>query len=272
MKDINVWIQKLYDIALTYGLKIIMAILVLIVGLWITKILCRSTKKFMESKKVDVSLAPFLISVMSMLLKLVVVISALAIVGIEMTTLVAMLGAIGLAIGMALSGTLQNFAGGIVILVLKPYRVGHFIEVSGFMGTVKEIQIFSTLVHTPDNKVVVIPNGQLATGTLVNYSKLPTRRVDFVFGIGYEDSMDEAKSIIAKIAKENPKVLENPEPFVAVSALGDSSVDITLRVWVKSSDYWDVHFYMYEQVKKGLDAAGISIPFPQRDVHIYETH
>ena len=184
---------------------------------------------------------------------------------------VLVLGAAGLAVGLALQGTLQNFAGGVMILLFKPYEVGHFIEAQGYMGTVQEIQIFTTVLTTPDNRKVIIPNSPLATGSIINYSAMPIRRIDFSFGIAYSDDIDKAKAILLKMAQEDERVLkdENP-PQVMVESLGDSSVNLKLRTWVKSEDYWDLFFATTEGAKKKFDAAGISIPFPQRDVHVYE--
>lgn len=187
-----------------------------------------------------------------------------------MTSFIAVLGAAGLAVGLALQGTLQNFAGGVMILLFKPYEVGDFIEAQGFMGSVKEIQIFTTVLLTPDNRKVIIPNSPLATGSITNFSAMPTRRIDFSFGIGYTDDIDKAKSLLMKMAEADERVLkdENP-PAVMVEALADSSVNLKLRVWLKAEDYWDVFFDYTEGVKKQFDKAGISIPFPQRDVHVY---
>jgi small conductance mechanosensitive channel len=224
----------------------------------------------MKKGNVNESLIPFLKSLTNILLKVMLVISVMSMVGIQMTSFIAILGAAGLAVGLALQGTLQNFAGGVMILLFKPYEVGHFIEAQGYMGTVKQIQIFTTILTTPDNRKVIIPNSPLATGSIINYSAMPIRRIDFSFGIGYADDIDKAKAILLKMAEEDERVLkdENP-PQVMVEALGDSSVNLKLRTWVKSEDYWDLFFATTEGAKKKFDAAGISIPFPQRDVHVY---
>jgi small conductance mechanosensitive channel len=219
---------------------------------------------------VNASLIPFLKSLINILLKVMLVISVMSMVGIQMTSFIAVLGAAGLAVGLALQGTLQNFAGGVMILLFKPYEVGHFIEAQGFMGTVKEIQIFTTVLLTPDNRKVIIPNSPLATGSIINYSAMPTRRIDFSFDISYSDDIDKAKAILLKMAREDVRVLkEEDPPEVMVESLGDSSVKLKLRCWVKSEDYWGLFFDTTEGAKKRFDAAGISIPFPQRDVHIY---
>ena len=263
-------LESVYELIVTYGMKFVMAIVVLIVGLivikWITKVLVRVMKK----GNVNESLIPFLKSMTNILLKVMLVISVMGMVGIQMTSFIAVLGAAGLAVGLALQGTLQNFAGGVMILLFKPYEVGHFIEAQGYMGTVKEIQIFNTILLSPDNRKIVIPNSPLATGALTNFSAMPTRRIDFSFGIGYTDDIDKAKEILLNMAQVDDRVLkeENP-PEVMVEALADSSVNLKLRTWVKSEDYWSLFFDITENVKKQFDAAGISIPFPQRDVHLY---
>ncbi|MCK4879832.1 MAG: mechanosensitive ion channel [Bacteroidales bacterium] len=263
-------LDRMYALFVRYGMKFVLALVVLIVGLivikWITKALVRMMKK----GKVTESLIPFLKSMTNILLKVMLVISVMGMVGIEMLSFVAVLGAVGLAVGLALQGTLQNFAGGVMILLFKPYEVGHFIEAQGFMGTVKEIQIFTTVLTTPDNRRVIIPNSPLATGSITNFSAMPIRRIDFSFGIGYSDDIDKAKDILLKMAQKDDRVLkdENP-PEVMVEALGDSAVNLKLRTWVKSEDYWSLFFDVTENVKKQYDAAGISIPFPQQDVHLY---
>ncbi len=265
--------EKLLDwIALNgveYGLKILSAIVVLLIGLWIIRIIMRGIKRIFEKRNMDPSLRPFLTGIISALLKIMLVISVISMVGIEMTSFIAILGAAGLAVGMALSGTLQNFAGGVMILLFKPFKVGDYVSAQGYEGAIKEIQIFNTIMTTVDNKTVIIPNGGLSTGSMVNYSTEPQRRVDFSFGIGYSDDIDKARQIILELAENNDKVLKNPPPFVKVSELADSSVNFATRLWVNAPDYWDVFFYMNENVKKEFDKNGVSIPFPQTDVHVY---
>lgn len=263
-------IERLYGLGVRYGVKLLLAILVLIVGLIVIRWITRAMVRFMKKSNVNESLIPFFKSLTKILLKVMLVISVMSMVGIQMTSFIAVLGAAGLAVGLALQGTLQNFAGGVMILLFKPYEVGHFIEAQGFMGTVKEIQIFTTVLLTPDNRKVIIPNSPLATGSITNFSAMPIRRLDFSFGIGYSDDIDKAKAILLKMAQDDERVLkdENP-PAVMVESLGDSSVNLKLRVWLKSEDYWTVFYEYTEGTKKGFDAAGISIPFPQRDVHVY---
>ncbi len=261
-------LQWLSGLAMEYGLKLIGAIVVLIVGLWVIKAIMKGIRKTMEKRDMDESLKPFLLSMISMLLKIMLVISVLTMLGIQMTSFIAILGAAGLAVGMALSGTLQNFAGGVMILIFKPFKVGDFIEAQGYMGAVKEIQIFITILTTPDNKTVVIPNGGLSTGSLINYSAEPTRRVDWSFGIAYGDDFDKAKDVILNMLKTDERILTDPEPFVALGEMADSSVNITTRAWVKGEDYWGVFFDMNEKYYKEADKHGLSIPFPQLDVHM----
>lgn len=255
-------------IVTTYGPKLVAAILVLVIGLWVVKIISKVVRTLLKKSSVDVSLEGFLVSLISILLKVMVYISALGMLGIEMTSFIAILGAAGLAVGMALSGTLQNFAGGVMILLFKPFKVGDFIEAQGYMGSVKQIQIFVTMLTTPDNKTILIPNGPLSNGSLTNFSAQATRRVDLTYGIGYGDDIDKAYEVLKRLIDEDERILKDPEPFMALSELADSSVNIVVRLWVNAPDYWGVHFRMNEQVYKTFDKEGLSIPFPQRDVHI----
>jgi len=256
-------------IVITYGPNIVWAILTLVIGLWIVKFIARGIRQGLDKGEMEETLKGFSVSFISILLKILVYITALGMLGVEMTSFIAILAAAGLAIGLALSGTLQNFAGGVMILFFRPFKVGHFIEAQGHMGTVREIQIFSTILTTPDNKTVLIPNGPLATGSMTNFSRQPTRRVDWTFGIGYGDDLDKAYEVIKRLLSEDDRILEDPAPFLALKELGDSSVDITVRVWVNAPDYWSVFFRMNEQVYKTFDKEGLNIPFPQRDVHIH---
>ena len=191
-------------------------------------------------------------------------------VGIATTSFIALLGAAGLAIGLALQGSLANFASGVLILIFKPYKINDFIEAAGIKGTVHEIQVFNTVLKTPDNKTIIIPNSQVSAGTITNYSTEATRRVDMTFGIGYSDDIDKAKSVLSKLLKEDSRVLDNPEIMIVVSELADSSVNFSVRGWVKAADYWGVYFDMHEKVKKTFDKENISIPFPQTDVHLFQ--
>jgi len=270
MEKFHQILEDVYGAIANTGMKFITAIVVLIVGLIVIKWITKAIVRLMKKGNVSPSLIPFLKTLTNIALKAMLIISVMGMVGIQMTSFIAVLGAAGLAVGLALQGTLQNFAGGVMILLFKPYEVGHFIEAQGFMGTVKEIQIFTTVLSTPDNRKVIIPNSPLATGTITNFSAMPTRRIDFSFGIGYSDDIDKAKDILLKMAENDDRVLkEDNPPEVMVEALGDSSVNLKLRTWVKSEDYWSLFFDITENVKKQFDGAQISIPFPQRDVHLY---
>ena len=270
MENLQEVLERLYGLFIRYGMKFVLAIVVLVVGLIVIKWISKGMVKMMKRRSVNKSLIPFLKSMANILLKVMLIISVMGMVGIEMMSFVAILGAAGLAIGLALQGTLQNFSGGVMILLFKPYEVGLFIEAQGFMGTVKEIQIFNTILLSPDNRKIVIPNSPMATGPITNFSAMPTRRLDFSFGIGYEDDIDKAKAILLKMAEGDDRILkdENP-PAVMVEALADSSVNLKLRVWINSADYWAVFFDYTEAVKKQFDGAKISIPYPQQDVHLY---
>lgn len=270
--NVDYVLEKITDIAETYAPKLIGAILVWIIGGWVIKGLVRTFTKMLDKSKTDESLKPFLKSIINASLKVMLVISVLTMLGIEMTSFVALLGAAGLAIGMSLSGTLQNFAGGVVILVIKPFKVGDVIETQGYIGTVKGIQIFHTTLITPDNKTIVLPNGSLSSASLTNYSTEEKRRVDWTFGIGYGDDIDQAKTLLLKLCADDERILQDPAaPFVAVSALADSSVNFTVRAWVKASDLWPVFFEMNEKVYNEFNKVGLNIPFPQMDVHVHNT-
>ncbi len=267
-EGINIALKELIPQAIHYGKMLVVSIIVFSLGWWLIKKLLKGLKKLLEVRGVDLTLRPFLISLTSISLKLLLIISVISYLGIPMTSFIALLGAAGLAIGMAFSGTLQNFAGGIILLVLKPFKVGDFVEAQGFAGTIQEIQIFNTFMLTPDNKAVIIPNGGLATGALINYSRMAQRRVDLTFSISYSDSMERAKEIIRDVVALHDKVLMDPEPVVKVMTLADSSVDIVCRIWVNTPDYWDVYFFMIENVKSEFDKNNITIPFPQRELHV----
>lgn len=266
MEDIQ---TKVTDLLTEYGPGVAYAILTLIIGLWVIHILTKGLKTFMNKKDLDPSLSTFLGIVVNIMLKILLVITVIDMVGVEVTSFIAILGAAGLAVGLALSGTLQNFAGGVMILILKPFKVGDYIEAQGYSGTVNQVQIFNTILKTPDNRTVIIPNGGLATNSILNYSTEPTRRMDFVFGISYDDDVPKAKQLLEEIAKADDRVLDEPEHMIAVKELADSSVNLLLRVWVKSENYWPLNFDLFEKVKLTFDKEGITIPFPQRDVHLH---
>ena len=248
--------------------KLLYAIVTLLVGLRIVKIVIGVLDKTLKHEKVNPTLRPFLLSFTGTLLKILVVITVASMMGVEMTSFIALIGAAGLAVGLSLQGSLQNFAGGVLILAFKPFKVGDFIKAQGYSGKVKLIQIFSTTLTTPDNKTIIIPNGDLSNSSLINYSTEKTRRVDIVFGIDYEDDVEKAKKIIHKIVKEEKRILKDKDSFIKLTELGDSSLNITVKVWVKSVDYWDVYYDVLSKVKEEYDAAGISFPYPQMDVHL----
>ncbi len=262
--------QKMIDFAIEHGMNILTAIIVLIIGLWIVGRMVRLSDRVMEKRALDPSLRPFLRSMLDILLKVVLVITVAGMLGIETTSFVAVLGAAGLAVGLALQGTLQNFAGGVLILIFKPYRVDDLIEAQGHLGVVKEIQIFVTILLTPDNKTVIIPNGAISNGNITNYTVEGMIRVDLVMGISYDSDIKKARNVLMAAMEADPKVLKNPAPFVGVVELGDSSVNLAVRPYAKPEDYWDVYFGIYEAGKEALDAASITIPFPQVDVHMQD--
>ena len=269
MDNLQNYSGKAIELLMGYGPKLILAIITLIIGLWVIKLFVKGLRKGMERKKTDASLQGFLLSLIGILLKIMLVISVASMVGIQMTSFIAILGAAGLAVGLALQGSLANLAGGVLILLFRPFKIGDFVDASGHMGTVKDIQIFNTILKTPDNKTIVIPNGVLSNASMTNYSTEPTRRVDMTFGIGYSDDIKKAKEILEELLRNDNRVLSDPKSMVVVSELADSSVNFVVRAWCNSADYWGIYFDMLEKVKLEFDKQGISIPFPQRDVHVY---
>ena len=270
MENSSEYVDTAMELAMTYVPKLVLAIVVLIIGLWLIKRVLKLMNKAMERSSTEPTLAKFLGSLVSIGLKALLLISVASMIGIETTSFIAILGAAGLAIGLALQGTLANFAGGALVLLFRPYKVGDFVEAQGVSGTVTEIQIFNTVIKTGDNKRIIVPNGAISNGIITNYSTEPTRRVDFVFGIGYEDDVGKAKAVLARLVKEDSRSLADPAPVVVVSELADSSVNFTVRVWVNAADYWGVYFDLTEKVKLTFDQEGISIPFPQSDVHVHQ--
>lgn len=263
--------QTAIDLLWKYGPDIVLAIITLIVGLWIIKMISRTVRKVLTKREFDASLTPFLVTLLNIALKAALVVSVIDMVGIEVTSFVAIIGAAGLAVGLALQGTLQNFAGGVIILILKPFKVGDVIDAKGYLGTVKEIQIFYTIINTFDKKVVYIPNGSLANSDMTNISKEEERRNEWKFGIAYGDDVDKAKELIKKMIDEDERILKEPEPFIALHSLGDSSVNIVVRTWSKADNLWPVYFDMNEKVYKEFPKHGLNIPFPQMDVHVHNS-
>ena len=264
------YVEMIVDMAVAWAPKLLMALAVLIIGWWIIKRIVRALGAAIEKRGSDVTLARFLTSLTGIVLKAVLLISVASMVGIETTSFVAILGAAGLAVGLALQGSLSNFAGGVLILLFRPFKVGDVIEAQGVVGSVSSIQIFNTIMKTPDNKTIIVPNGPLSNDIITNYSTEDTRRVDFVFGIGYEDNINQAKEHLLAIFEADERVMSDPAPFVAVSELADSSVNFTCRVWVESANYWPVYFDTHHTVKENFDSANISIPYPQTDVHLHQ--
>ena len=261
--------QKIIEMLFAYTPKFILALLVLVIGFWLINRLTRLLAMALETRAVDVTLKRFLESLLGILLKALLVISAASMIGIATTSFIAVLGAAGLAIGLALQGSLANFAGGVILLLFRPYKVGDYIETQGHSGTVNSIQIFSTVLKTADNKTIIIPNGPISNGSIVNYSTESTRRVDMVFGAGYDDDVDTVMQTLTQLIKNDERILAVPDAQVLLGELADSSINFKVRMWVNSADYWGVFFDMQKAVKQSFDAQGISIPFPQRDVHVY---
>ncbi len=268
MESFQEYLGGAYEFIVTNGLKVVIGIIILIVSLWIIRRVVKTTDKVMAKRDVNVSLRGFFKSLVSIGLKVMLVITVAEVMGIKTTSFIAVLGAAGLAIGLALQGTLSNFAGGVMILLFKPFKVGDIIESQGHLGKVKEIHIFVTILLSPENKTIILPNSAVSSGDIVNYTTEGVIRVDMTFGIAYEANIKEAKDILMGIIENHPKVLKEPAPFVGVSELADSSVNLAVRPYSKPEDYWEVYFHTYEEGKYALDKAGISIPFPQVDVHL----
>ena len=272
MENTQNYINKAIELTMTYGPKFILAIIVLFLGLWIIKLITKMMMKSFERSKIDLSLQKFSANLISALLKVLLFVSVASMVGIATTSFVAIIGAASLAVGLALQGSLANFAGGVLILLFRPFKVEDVIEAQGFIGKVHEIRVFNTVLKTFDNKTIIIPNGAISGGSIINYSTEPQRRIDMSFGIGYGDDIKKAKNVLQGLIDEDSRILKEPAPLVALSELGDSSVNFVVRVWGNSADYWSIYFDMQEKVKLTFDQEGISIPFPQRDVHLYQTN
>ena len=267
--SLDVFVTKMIDLGISVGSKILLAIVVFIVGRWIVRRLNKLLAKILEKRHVEASLSTFVKSLVNITLTLLLIIVVIGVLGIETSSFIALFASAGVAIGMALSGTLQNFAGGVMILLFKPFKVGDTIEAQGQSGTVREIQIFNTILATPDNKIIIIPNGGLSTGLMKNYSREATRRVDWEFGIAYGDDYTKAKAVIARLLDADGRVLKDPAYFIALTSLGESSVNIVVRAWVNAGDYWGVYFDMNEKVYKTFAEENLNIPFPQLDVHLH---
>jgi small conductance mechanosensitive channel len=265
MQDI---IDKIYAYLAEYGLKVVGAVVIFIVGRWIAKLLSNIIEKALKKANVDKTLTKFAKSLCYITLLIFVIIAAVGTLGVPIVQFSVVVGAAGLAIGLALQGSLSNFASGVLMLMFRPFKVGDFVEIAGSKGTVKEIQIFNTILASPDNVRVIVPNAQVTGGNILNYTVNGTRRVDLGVGVSYEDDLKKAKQVIEDVLAADERILKEPPFTVAVSELGDSSVNFVVRPWVKSADYWDVYFDVTTKVKQSLDQNGISIPYPQHDIHI----
>ncbi len=267
MEDITALVTEFVErYAALYAYNLVMAIIILVVGLWLVKRIAAVLENAFK-RKLDVTVASFLARILHVALIVFVLIAALDRLGVQTTSLIAIFGAAGLAVGLALKDSLGNFAAGVMLLVFRPFRVGDYVEAGGTAGTVQEIRIFATLMNTPDNKVITVPNGAVMSSNITNYSTMPTRRVDMVFGVSYEADLRQVKEVIHAVLGKDERVLKEPAPTVAVSELADSSVNLIVRPWVKTPDYWGVYWDTMEAMKIRFDEEGISIPFPQMDVH-----
>ncbi len=263
-------IQQAQDLVALYGLKVLAAIAIFIFGKWIARILKSVLIRVLKKSKTDPTIIGFVANIAYVALMVFVVLAALGQLGIQTTSFIAILGAAGLAIGLALQGSLSNFAAGFLMIAFRPFKVGDFIEGAGVAGTVEEISIFTTTLKTGDNKTIIIPNSKISDGNIINYSSKETRRVDLVVGVSYEAKLDHVKAVLEDLVKNEERIMSDPAHLIAVSELADNSVNLVVRAWVKSSDYWPVTFSLTENIKNRFDAEGIGIPYPQRDVHVYE--
>ncbi len=263
-------LQNLYTYMTQYGLSVLAAVIIFVVGKWIARFLSNLVEKLMVKANVEATLASFCKNITYVVMFVFVIIAALGKIGVQTTSFIAVIGAAGLAVGLALQGSLANFAAGILIMFFKPFKVGDLVEVGGILGVVSEIHIFTTNLSAPDNKKIIVPNAQITGGIIKNYTAIEKRRVDLVFGISYDDSMKIAKEALESVVSQDSRVLTDPAPTIAVSELGDSSVNIVCRPWVKPEDYWGVYFDTLEKGKIALEEKGITIPFPQSDVHLYD--
>ncbi|MGM0416469.1 MAG: mechanosensitive ion channel family protein [Thermodesulfobacteriota bacterium] len=266
--DFEKLIPQIQEWVALYGLRIISAIVIFVIGRWIAKGMRSALKRVMTKNKVDQTLVSFVCSIIYTVLIVFVVIAALNQIGIQTTSLVAILGAAGLAVGLALQGSLSNFAAGVLMIIFRPFKAGDYIEGGGVSGTVEEVQIFTTYLTTPDNKEIIVPNSKIMGDNITNYSARDTRRIELIVGVGYADDLDRARMVIQQVLDAEARILSDPAPMIVVKELADSSVNFSIRPWVKTGDYWGVYFDMVENIKKSFDREGISIPFPQRDVHL----
>lgn len=266
--NIPEYMDALVNIGVEYGLRIIAAIAILILGRILAGVIKNIISKIMTKKNVDKTLISFITSVSYVAMMTFIIVSAIGVLDFPIASFVAVIGAAGLAIGLALQGSLSNFAAGVLMIIFKPLKVGDYVEAGGAAGVVEEVGIFTTIIKTPDNKKIIMPNSNVTGGNITNYSANDVRRVDIVAGVSYGDDIDKVKKVLSEIQSEDERILKDPAPMIGLVELGDSSVNFTVRSWVKTADYWDVFFDTQEKIKKRFDAEGISIPFPQQDVHI----
>ncbi|WP_434358547.1 small-conductance mechanosensitive channel MscS [Parasalinivibrio latis] len=262
------WLASNQDLIIQYGVNVISAILILIIGNFVVKAIAGSVAKVLRKKQMDNAVVEFIHALVRYLLFVIVIIAALSRIGVQTASVVAVIGAAGLAVGLALQGSLSNFAAGVLIVGFRPFKSGDYVEVGGVAGSVESIQIFSTVLKTPDNKMVVVPNGSVIGGPITNYSRHDTRRIDFVIGVSYNADLQKTKAVLERVCAADERVLKDPETTVGVVALADSSVNFVVRPWVRTADYWAVYFDLMQAIKEELDKEGIEIPFPQMDVHL----
>ena len=263
-------VAALIEGASRFGLQIIAAIAVFVVGRWLARRIADLLERGLVRAKTDPTLVSFFRNIAYFGLLIMVIIAAVGQMGVQTTSFIAVLGAAGLAVGLALQGSLANFAAGVLMIIFRPFKAGDFVEAAGTAGVVEGIQLFTTTMRTPDNKTIIIPNAQVTNSTITNYSARDTRRLDLVFGVSYGDDLDTVKRVIGEVLADEQRLLKDPEPVIGLLSLGDSSVNFAVRPWVRSSEYWPVFFDLQEAMKKRFDKEGISIPFPQRDVHLYQ--
>ncbi len=267
--DWDALLEKVQTIGIDFGIEAIIAVLIFYVGRIVARLITRGLHNLMQARGVDKILETFVCNLVYWAMMTFVVIAAISKIGIQTTSLIAVMGAAGLAVGLALQGSLANFAAGVLIVLFRPYRVGDFVEAAGISGSVEQVQILTTILNTGDNKMIIVPNGQIMGSIITNYSANDTRRVDMTIGVAYDDDLDKVRSAIQSLIGADDRILDEPECLIAVAELADSSVNFTVRPWVKTSDYWGVKFDLTEAIKKHFDKEGISFPYPQQDVHIH---
>lgn len=268
--DLQKYLDTVIPWVSTYALKVLAALLIVILGKWLAKKISILLSRILERNKVDITLTGFLSNIIYYLLIIVVLVAAAGQLGINTTSFLTILGTAGLAVGLALKDSLSNFAAGVMLILFRPFRVGDFVDAGGVKGTVDSITIFNTILNTPDNQRLIVPNGNITSSVITNVTANPTRRIDLVVGISYEDDIKAAKTVLNEILAAEPRILDTPAPKIAVSELGDSSVNLVVRPWVKTGDYWNVYFDLTEAIKLTFDEKGISIPYPQQDVHLFK--